>query len=66
MRQRVITLSKRFISIDSYSFSLDDATRQLKEDRWTIKQIVSTSFNHHLGNQAYPVIAVTLLVEKED
>lgn len=66
MRQRVITLSKRFISIDSYSFSLDDVTRQLKADGWTIKQIVSTSFSHQLGSSAYPVIAITLLVEKED
>ncbi len=66
MQQRIITLTRRFIVVDKYSFSLDEATKALNDDGWTVKQIVSTSFNHHLGNATYPVIAVTLLIEKED
>lgn len=66
MQQRVLTFSRRFNAIDSYGINLDDVTKQLNEKGWTVKQIVSTTFNHQTGKdiQPYPVFVITLLVEK--
>ena len=49
MQQRVLTFSKRFNIVDSYGMNLDDVTKQLNEKGWTVKQIVSTTFNHQIG-----------------
>lgn len=67
MKQRVLTFTKRFNVIDSYSMNLDEVTRQLNETGWTIKQIVSTSFQHQTSKEfnSYPVMAITVLVEKD-
>lgn len=67
MKQRVLTFSRRFTGIDSYGFNLDSITTQLNEQGWTIKQIVNTTFQHHLmgGGQSFPVLVITLLVEKD-
>lgn len=66
MQQRVLTFSRRFNVIDSYGMNLDDVTKQLNENGWTVKQIVSTTFNHQIGKdgQPYPVFVISLLVEK--
>lgn len=67
MMQRVITVSRRSHGIDDHTFNLDNFTTKLNADGWFIKQIVSTSFK--VGSQngiQYPVIAVTLLIEKEN
>ena len=66
MQQRVLTISRRFNVIDSYGMNLDDVTKQLNENGWTVKQIVSTTFNHQIGKdgQPYPVFVISLLVEK--
>ena len=67
MKQRVLTFTKRFNTIDSYSINLDEVTQRLNESGWTIKQIVSTSFQHQISKEfnSYPVMAITLLVEKD-
>lgn len=67
MKQRVLTFTKRFNTIDSYSINLDEVTQRLNESGWTIKQIVSTSFQHQNSKEfnSYPVMAITLLVEKD-
>lgn len=65
MKQRVITFTKRFNALDYYQFNLDAAVSQLNNEGWSVKQIVSTSFNHVLINgQSFPVMAISLLVEK--
>lgn len=66
MKQKIITFSKRFISIDAYGMNFDDFTTQLNEKGWIIKQIISTSFNHKMisSETQYPVLVITLLVEK--
>lgn len=66
MEQRILTFSRRFTSIDNYSFNLDHATMKLNAEGWNVKQVVSTSFNHSFANtgQSYPVLVITLLVEK--
>ena len=67
MQQRVLTFTKRFTVLDSYSFNLDAVTSQLNADGWVVKQIISTSFTHELaGNQKFPVMAISLLVEKSE
>ena len=67
MKQRVITVSKRYTAIDVYAFNLDNVTTQLNDGGWAIKQIVSTSFTHQIGGTGtpYPVLVVTLLIEHE-
>lgn len=67
MTQRILTIAKRFIVIDQYNINLDSITSQLNHNGWTIKQIVSTSFEHQTGKdgQPWPVLVYTLLVEKE-
>lgn len=52
MQQRIITFSRRFTIIDSYGMDFDEVTKQLNEEGWVIKQIVSTSFNHELMNKS--------------
>ena len=64
-QQRVITVGHRVMGIDRYSFNLDSITSELNRQGWEVKQIVSTSFKDGIGaGQQYPVIIVTLLVEK--
>lgn len=64
-QQRVITVGHRCTGIDRYDFTLDRITTDLIRQGWEIKQIVSTSFKDGAatGHQ-YPVITVTLLIEK--
>jgi hypothetical protein len=66
MEQRILTFSKRFTGIDQYQIDFDAVTKSLNNDGWSVKQIVSTSFEHSIsGNQnKYPVLVLTLLVEK--
>lgn len=66
MEQRILTFSKRFISIDSYHLNLDEVTKKLNGAGWSVKQIVSTSFTHQLSgdSEGCPVLVITLLVEK--
>jgi len=53
-------------AIDQYSFNLDRITSDLNANGWIVKQVVSTTFTHQiLSGQPYPVVQVTLLVEKE-
>lgn len=70
MKQRIITVAKRFNVIDQYHLNLDNLTDEINGKGWTIKQIVSTSFEHqtsclpNVGSPVrYPVLAVTLLIE---
>lgn len=64
-QQRVITVGHRCKGIDQYQFTLDGITSELNRQGWEIKQIVSTSFKDGVGTgQQYPVITVTLLIEK--
>ena len=66
MQQRIITFSRRFTIIDSYGMDFDEVTKQLNEEGWVIKQIVSTSFNHELMNKSqFPVLVITLLIKKD-
>lgn len=67
MQQKVLTFTKRFIAIDQYHFNLNDITKKLNDEGWMIKQVVSTSFEHHIAGQEHPwsVFAVTLLVEHD-
>lgn len=66
MQQKIISVGHRMQSIDNYSFNLDYLTKTFNAEGWRIKQIVSTSFTHQILNgQPYPVVQVTLLVEKE-
>lgn len=57
MQQRILTFSRRFNVIDSYGMNLDDVTKQLNENGWNVKQIISTTFSHQIGkdSQPYPV-----------
>ena len=66
MEQRILTFSKRVVGIDSYQMNFDEVTKRISNDGWTIKQIVSTSFNHHVKGQEqpYPVLVVTVLIER--
>ena len=66
MEQRILTFAKRVVGIDSYHMSFDEVTRKLSNEGWTINQIVSTSFNHHVRGQEepYPVLVVTVLIER--
>lgn len=68
MKQRILTFTSRFTAIDCYSFNLDNVTCQLNANGWVIKQIISTSFNHKIvgSTSEYPVMAITLLVEKPE
>lgn len=68
MEQKVITVTRVFKNIDDHSFNVDDFTADLNAGGWIIKQIVSTSFNHKQlnGNVVYPVMALSLLVEKAE
>lgn len=67
MTQRIFTVTRRFTVIDHYSFNLDELTQEINESGWTIKQIISTSFTHKIiGGGEYPVLAITVLVEKEE
>lgn len=65
MKQKVITIAKRFNVIDQYHLNLDDFTKDINDKGWSIKQIVSTSFEHRPIGQdsAFPVFVVTLLIE---
>lgn len=64
-QQRVITVSKRFIGIDNYHMNIDNVTSELNRHGWEIKQIVSTSFKDGIGSgQQYPVLVISLLIEK--
>lgn len=66
-QQRIINIGHRCMGIDNYAFNLDKFTSQLNENGWEVKQIVSTSFKD--GAQSgiqYPVINVTLLIEKSE
>ena len=67
MEQRILTFTKRVVGVDSYNMNFDEVTKQLKDEGWTIKQIMSTSFNHYLRGQErpYPVLVVTILVERQ-
>ena len=67
MKQRIITVSRRYTAIDVYAFNLDNVTKQLNDDGWIVKQIVSTSFTHQINGTGtpYPVLVITLLVEQE-
>lgn len=67
MQQRILTFSRRFNVIDSYGMNLDDVTKQLNENGWNVKQIISTTFSHQIGkdSQPYPVLVISLLVEKD-
>ena len=65
-QQRIINVGHRCKGIDNYSFNLDHITLELNRLGWEIKQVVSTSFKDGIGTgQQYPVINVTLLVEKD-
>ena len=65
MQQRILTFSRRFNAIDEYGMNLDSVTTKLQQEGWTIKQIVSTSFEHHFQTgRSFPVLVITLLVEK--
>lgn len=64
-QQKVITVSKRFTGIDQYHMNIDNITSELNRFGWEIKQIVSTSFKDGTANgQQYPVLVITLLIEK--
>lgn len=64
-QQRIINVGHRCMGIDRYSFNLDGITSELNRQGWEVKQIVSTSFTHGIGTgQQYPVVDVTLLIEK--
>lgn len=66
MQQKVITIAKRFNVMDQYYLNLDKITKDINDKGWTIKQIVSTSFEHQADGvvgHPYPVLAVTLLIE---
>lgn len=66
MKQRVVSFSKRFYEIDNYDMDLDTQTRQLNDEGWNIKQVVSTTLSQAVdGGQYHPVLVVTLLLEKE-
>lgn len=65
-QQRIINVGHRCMGIDKYDFNLDRITSELNLQGWEIKQIVSTSFkvSATTGGIQYPVINVTLLIEK--
>lgn len=65
MQQKVITIAKRFNVVDQYYLNLDSLTKEINDNGWTIKQIVSTSFEHQADGvgHPYPVLAITLLIE---
>lgn len=64
-QQRIINIGHRCIGIDQYNFNLDHITSELNRQVWEVKQIVSTSFKDGIKNGLqYPVIDVTLLIEK--
>ena len=67
MEQKIITVSRKFASLGAYTFNLDNFTKQLNDDGWVIKQIVSTSFTHQINGVGtpHPVLVITLLVEHE-
>ena len=66
-QQRVINVGHRCIGIDKYGFNLDNITSELNRQGWEIKQVVSTSFkvSATTGGIEYPVIDITLLIEKD-
>lgn len=64
-KQRIINFGHRCMGIDRYDFNLDHITSELNRNGWEVKQIVSTSFKDGAqGGLQYPVISVTLLIEK--
>lgn len=66
-QQKVITVSKRFTGIDQYHMNLDEITEEINRQGWEIKQIVSTTFKDGaLNGQQYPVLVISLLIEKEE
>ena len=65
MQQRIITISQRFKVMDQYAMNLDEVTTNLNKEGWTIKQVVSTTFEHRFQNgNSFPVLVISLLVEK--
>ena len=65
-QQRIINVGHRCMGIDKYTFNLDHITSELNRQGWEVKQIVSTSFSHGIqGGIQYPVVNLTLLIEKE-
>lgn len=62
--QKVINYGFRCKGVDSYDFNLDSLTQRLEMEGWKIKHISTTSFMHKIVNAEYPVISVTLLLEK--
>lgn len=67
MEQKIVTISRRIDQLDKYGMNLDSVTEKLNSEGWKIKQIVSTSFQHQVSgsNLSFPVLVITLLVEKE-
>ena len=62
--QKVINYGFRCNGVDKYHFNLDHITQRVEMEGWKIKQISTTSFMQKIVNMEYPVISVTLLLEK--
>lgn len=62
--QKVVNFGFRCNGVDRYDFNLDNITNRIELDGWKIKQISTTSFIQKIVNTEYPVISVTLLLEK--
>lgn len=62
--QKVVNFGFRCKGVDSYDFNIDHITQRIETEGWKIKQISTTSFMHRIINVDYPVISVTLLLEK--
>lgn len=64
-QQRIINVGHRCMGLDNYSFDLDHITAEVNRRGWEVKQIVSTSFKVGVKDGIqYPVINITLLIEK--
>lgn len=67
MKQKLYTITKRFTVFDKYAMNFDSITKELNQEGWNIKQIVSTTFEHQVQgcNLPSPVLVIILLLEKE-
>lgn len=62
--QKVVNFGFRCNGVDRHDFNIDNITNRIELDGWKIKQISTTSFIQKIVNTEYPVISVTLLLEK--